>query len=684
MGRGKVGLAALVATVAVLGTTAEASAAPAINARCAAVYDPDTRSFPYTKQRNRLCRTGSTAKAVLIDVALGALAAHKVDLGSVLSFSRMSTDQACTCLGNYAEALGADTKDTYARPGELMNFHYSLFGTDMSAVEPTVSLAEFVANSWLGHRRVGRTDFESMLLRKLLVARMTKRFRDLGLPRSHFGNEHGGWEGLPAGGGLPKLKDPRSTAGEMARFWAAASRRPRFLEVTGFRTKRVNTLLDNAYRFQTFNKWYGYYPGILGDKNGGVSPPGEPTWTSWLGSARRLGRVLTFSVMEAADDGDPTTYNEAANDVGLVLAHSFARIFTPRRRGDSDGQGSPAADVDVDCGAGRRCVTAQRSNRRLRVAVWEPNFASRRTDRFAEVQANGPEVGGIAVEQLGARRAVTAEGRAGGIALRSWRTDVPGTPGQTGVAETAPGAHPGRVAMTTAGADTVVLAYRRADGRLGVEAWRVAANGSLTQVGGGAAPEVALPETIEVAAGSATRTFVTLQHTGARQRLISWALSPAGTLSRTGDSGEAASSGVPGGLTRAGPDRWASGTQGTTGVEFWQRTSGGTGLMRVGNATTFPDPQSLRLRLGDLGSMAALAVAETPRGLVLSPVEVDPEYDANGVSEAYNVLGTAAAGHAPGGHQVALVRRRPDGGSDFVVAVTTTGARLKLLNWRVG
>jgi hypothetical protein len=54
------------------------------------------------------------------------------------------------------------------------------------------------------------------------------------------------------------------------------------------------------------------------------------------------------------------------------------------------------------------------------------------------------------------------------------------------------------------------------------------------------------------------------------------------------------------------------------------------------------------------------------------------------VSEAYNVLGTAAAGHAPGGHQVALVRRRPDGGSDFVVAVTTMGARLKLLNWRVG
>jgi hypothetical protein len=237
--------------------------------------------------------------------------------------------------------------------GERSTFEDALYGTAMSAVEPTVTVAEQVAAAvMLGTKNPANSEEES-INRRVIFARdiMNAHAAEAGATNTVFMNEHGGdlpvkdgiWQGLP-----------KASARDFVFMWNHfVTEDPRFLQILGLRDYEHTTLTPSLSSINTykFSKWYGYYPKIEGDKSGGVTPQGVGfEYTSLVGSSKRLGRRLVFDVMES-DNGSNF------KDTAEILAYSFARIFTPKKVGENGGH-IKIIDQAVDSFGSDRFVSA--------------------------------------------------------------------------------------------------------------------------------------------------------------------------------------------------------------------------------------------------------------------------------------------------------------------------------------
>jgi hypothetical protein len=128
--------------------------APNITAKCAIVWEAAGNKAWYQKNPDGLCYTGSTAKIMTLHAALWALKQGYFTLGEELAYSARAVKQGCTCIGSYLKDKPADwNPDTdphaYADVGEVTEFQDALYGVAMSAAQPTVAIAEIVAQAVL-------------------------------------------------------------------------------------------------------------------------------------------------------------------------------------------------------------------------------------------------------------------------------------------------------------------------------------------------------------------------------------------------------------------------------------------------------------------------------------------------------------------------------------------------------
>ena len=331
---------------------------PQIGANCAFAREEKTGKVFFQKNPDQHCWTGSTAKIYTLHVALEAERNGTVALTDAIPYSQKMVDQACTCMGNYAKDNSYDSATStwtyppksYAHLGETISLKDALRGVAMSAAEPTVGIAEFVANAHFhGQKATGATTAASTSLEKEFVTLMNAHVAALGLSDTLYANEHGG------AGPLPGLQAPYSSARDMVRMWDhSVADDARFLEIMGLRDFDVTTTIKvPVYEFFHFHKGYGYYPKLEGDKNGGVTPPSSPEYSSVVTASTRLGRRLTADVMQS---GGWKTHPNAADDTGAVLDYSFRQIFNPKLRGA--GMYQPKATFQaLECYGKRRCIS---------------------------------------------------------------------------------------------------------------------------------------------------------------------------------------------------------------------------------------------------------------------------------------------------------------------------------------
>jgi D-alanyl-D-alanine carboxypeptidase len=680
--------AVLVVGLLVAGPDAARSATPPHpGATCAAVLDPATKHFLYTKNPDRPCFTGSTAKAVTIDVAIRAYRQGKIALNSTFGFSQDAINQLCTCLGNYADdpALKAHA-DTVAVKGERIGIDKALYAADMSAVEPTVSLAEYVGNAvHNGVKKVGANVNQSEQLRLAFVALMNKRFSDLGLHDSHFANEHGGDAPL---GNLPV---PKSTAREMVEFWNAADGDPLFVPHLGLRDVPVTTTLPaGGNGHYTLTKWYGYYPNILGDKEGGVQPPGQPEFNSMLGSAKRLGRTLIFDVMENANNGDGDTKSEFT-DSGNVLRYGFEQIFDPARRGDSGTAAGATTDNGLDCWASNRCVSAVRTGSdSLKVIPWGIHVGSQKLYRLGS--ADSPDTGVREVdvahmgELSGRRIAVTAErDRDDHLVLESWRIFDPGQVTSLG-RNTSDGGTGTQVTLRRLSSTRFVSAVKQDDGKLRLDSWKVAKSGHLTKLASATTEDTF--DTFAMTVNQSQGVVTDLRLDDGTQKLVFWQVGASGAITRGGDSGDQGEALDHLSLDRVGPNEYMS--AGTTAagdaiVDVWEISSDGATVTKDGDMTGITGTHVTETALKRLGAHASLLAVRQAGNLRLYPLEYVTGYEHDkygGHTDSLYRLGSASAGQASRIHLGAVSTTSATG--DFVTALRTGSGNLKLINWRVG
>jgi D-alanyl-D-alanine carboxypeptidase len=689
------------------------AAAPALSlgSHCAALLDPATGKLLYGKNPDSLCYTGSTAKAVTIYVAIRAVRKGFVSLSNEIPFSLDSTQQACQCLGNYVvnpTPQQTAHPDQIAVPGEKMSLDDSLYGADMSAVEPTVSLAEYVANAELnGHKSVGSTVSKSEALRLQFVSLMNKLFKKLGLTKSHFANEDG------ASAPLGNLPVPKSTAREMVEFWKHAERDSLFVPHMGLRNLPVTTTLPGGgHGHYLLDKWYGYYPGVLGDKEGGVTPK-TVSYFSMFGSAKRLGRTLIFDVMQNKDlAGGSTEFSDSGN----LLQYGFEKIFNPARRGDSGSQGDTATADAIDCWGSHRCLTASRTGAgTLQLTTWGIHVGSNKVNRLYRVTGHDPTVNEVAVSligqqticrppgsmarvasngcTLGNRLAISSE-RTGAdqITLKSWNvadngrltklssSDISGRIAQAAGA----GGTGTDIALADLSTSKFISAYRQDDGTLRLDSWSVANDGTLTNLG-----TIATTGGIEsfamVPASGGGGVVTDVRTTTGLEKLINWSVSSTGAITRIGDSGDQGKSLDDLSLTRISSTEYMSAGQsgGVPAVDVWELGANGSFTLD-GDMTSIPATSVTETSIVRLGTHAPLLAVKSGAHLELVPMEYLTAYEHEPLgphNDSYYPLGSASAGSSSSIHLGRVTATHAVG--DFVSAVVA-GGHLKLINWRVG
>ena len=417
-----------------------AAPAPNISGTCGIAWEAETDAVYYAKNPDRPCWTGSTAKIVTLHGMLWAIERGYLALKDRYAYSGASVKQGCTCIGNYRRGglgRGVEPKDV-AKVGERTTVQDMLYGIAMSAAQPTVSAAELVAQAAFHDKKTPpSTDEEARELEIEFVRDVVRpHAAHAGATNANLVNEHGGAESLDSDV-LPG--GSKASARDFVHMWAHGIQdSPLFLKILGL-TKYVHTNTVPSPPSRTtyqFEKGYSYYPGIEGDKNGGVDPDGDgagPAYSSLVASSKRLGRRVIADVMES--DGDKATPEDAAADAGKIFAHAFAKIFKPIKKATAGPKGS-IQDQALDCLGARACVTAAVGPTGLRLSAWlvGPDRKSIGATGTGSVKGDGLEqvdvayLGAAGAGKAGLSGTVVTAARSGtSIELRTWRLRDPGS-----------------------------------------------------------------------------------------------------------------------------------------------------------------------------------------------------------------------------------------------------------------
>src|SRR5262249_52616712 len=144
------------------------------------VVEPKTGAIFVSDKPHWQSTGASTTKAMTMYLALKAIQSKVISLNDSIPISKYSTMFPCSCWASAGQNSGMHN----LAGGELFTVDDALYGVDESYVEPTVSLAEYVANAWFnGKKATGGTDqaLSAALLQQFIDDLMNPEAQALGL-----------------------------------------------------------------------------------------------------------------------------------------------------------------------------------------------------------------------------------------------------------------------------------------------------------------------------------------------------------------------------------------------------------------------------------------------------------------------------------------------------------------------
>ena len=364
-----------------------------------AVRDVDNGHFLYTQSLGGVKAIPySTVKVMTLHLALRAIKQGKFDENTYITISQHADDQDCNCFPGVNMSVLV--------PGDKMPVLMALYSIGLSHGEPTMAMAELVANVNRPTPVVGTgtSKAQSKVLEQEFIDMMNAEAFNLGLDNTHYTSVHG----APSATQVTSVRD-------LAKLWdAAVAENSSFLTYTG--TRKFPTLtwspLSAApyWANMTFpDRAYNYYPGIDGDKNGGRSP-GTAQDIALVARATRADRSLTASVLLATD------WTEATEDAAELFRWGYEEIFRPTEWAEASHGSSVAQHHAIACYAGTEVVTASHTaNNALELIRWSVRPGSSVINKVTTLAQAGGAIGDVDVAWVGPHRIATVSEAVGRV-----------------------------------------------------------------------------------------------------------------------------------------------------------------------------------------------------------------------------------------------------------------------------
>ncbi len=245
---------------------------PSLSARSAALYEPETRSFIYTKNPHERLGMASTTKI----------------MSALIALENLSLD---TQIYVDDRAIGIDGSSIYLEQGEVLSAEDLIYALMLnSANDAAEALAYEICGSIEG--------FCDM---------MNERADQLGLKDTHFCNPHG-----------LDSSEHYTSAYDLAIISAEALKNPEFKEIVSTGIREISSNLKTRV-LVNHNKLLKQYDGCIGVKTGYTKATGR----SLVGAAEKDDICLISVTLDAPDDWSD---HKKLFDFGFSNVHSLKLI----------------------------------------------------------------------------------------------------------------------------------------------------------------------------------------------------------------------------------------------------------------------------------------------------------------------------------------------------------------------
>ena len=224
---------------------------PSVSAKSAALYEPTTGRFLYSKDMNKPLATASTTKIMTALLALELLDEEEE-------------------IPAYREATGVEGSSIYLKPGEIMSVIDLVYALLLQSANDAAEV--------LAYRIAGSIEAFAML--------MNQKARELGATNTNFKNPHGLDD-----------KEHYTTAHDLALITAAALKIPTFRKICSTYKQEIESS-DKTRIVVNHNKLLKMYDGCIGVKTGYTQKSGR----SLVSAAERDGLTLIGVTIDAPDD----------------------------------------------------------------------------------------------------------------------------------------------------------------------------------------------------------------------------------------------------------------------------------------------------------------------------------------------------------------------------------------------
>lgn len=243
-----------------------------ISARAAALYEPETKRFIYTKNSHQRLPMASTTKIMTALVAL-----ENIDLDTEIDVDD--------------RAIGIDGSSIYLEKGEKLTAESLIYATMLSSANDAAAA--------LAYEICGSIEDFSFL--------MNEKAKELGLSDSNFVNPHGLDD-----------KDHYTSAHDLAIITAKALENDFFKEASSTYKKEIKSS-EKSRILVNHNKLLRSYDGCIGVKTGYTQKSGR----SLVGAAERDGLTLISVTIDAPNDWSD---HKRMLDYGYATLHALKLI----------------------------------------------------------------------------------------------------------------------------------------------------------------------------------------------------------------------------------------------------------------------------------------------------------------------------------------------------------------------
>ena len=239
---------------------------PHTNAKAAALYEPKSKTFLYTKNENARLSMASTTKIMTALIALEILDVKE----------EISVDD---------RAIGTEGSSIYLEHGEILTAEALIYATMLSSANDAASA--------LAYHISGSIEAFSDL--------MNEKARKFDLVNTNFANPHG-----------LDSKEHYTSAHDLAIITANAFENPKFVEIVSTKKKTIDSSLKTRV-LVNHNKLLQQYDGCIGVKTGYTKKSGR----SLVSAAKRNGLLLISVTINDPDDWKDHT---------LLLDYGYSRL----------------------------------------------------------------------------------------------------------------------------------------------------------------------------------------------------------------------------------------------------------------------------------------------------------------------------------------------------------------------